>query len=146
VPDAWKDEIGQPPDRLPPTISLTPRSGERFQILITVVWAVAPGAKTPNGAVLRADVAAAAKNAEPQSVEGTLPLRELVGSSGKGFYFAATDHAPKPGEYKYLAQGMMKTGDIALAFTILTNDGQGAVVKAALTLLQTASHRGPGAV
>jgi hypothetical protein len=39
---------------------------------------------------------------------------------------------------------MIITGPIALAFTILTNDGQEAVVKAALTLLQTAQHNPAG--
>lgn len=146
VPDGWEERLSQPPDRLPPTISLTPRSGQNFQILITVVWAVGPGGETPDGATLRADVAAAARDTAPHSVEGTLPLRELAGSTGKGYYFVATDPAPKPGEYKYLAQGMIRTGQIALAFTILTNDGQDAVLKAALALLQTASQSGPGAL
>jgi hypothetical protein len=75
VPDGWTAEMQQPPDRLPPTIALTPQAGEKFVVLVTTVWAIAPETTVPDGATLRAKVAAAAKDAETQSVEGTLALR-----------------------------------------------------------------------
>ena len=79
-------------------------------------------------------------------MEGALPIQEFKGTEGRGFYFSATDRAPVPGEYKYLTQGIIRVGEIALAFTVLTNDGQEAVVKAALAVLQTAVHRSSGAI
>jgi hypothetical protein len=82
-----------------------------------------------------------AHEATSQSVERVLPIQEIKGVDGRGFYFAATDRAPKPGEYKYLTQGMIRVGEIALAFTILTNDGEESVVQAALKILRTAAHR-----
>jgi hypothetical protein len=77
-------------------------------------------------------------------VEGVLPLQEIKGVDGRGFYFTATDRAPKPGEAKYLTQGIIRVGEISLAFTVLTNDGQEAVVRAALEMLRTAVHRQNG--
>ena len=83
-------------------------------------------------------MASAAKDAEPRSVEGSLSLQDFQGSSGHGFYFRATDKAPPPGEWKYLTQGMVRTGPIALTFSILTNDGGEATEKAALEMIRLA--------
>ena len=46
--------------------------------------------------------------------------------------------APKVGEFKYLTQGIVCLGQINVAFTILTNDGQESVIKAALDALREA--------
>jgi hypothetical protein len=146
VPDPWQDELRQPPNRLPPTVVLSPRSGAPFQVLMTAVWPIGATAGRIDDAAIRAEVAAAAKEAEPQSVERALAIQELAGVNGRGFYFSATDKAPRPGEYRYLTQGIVRTGEIALAFTVLTNDGQESVLKAALEMLRTASHRPAGAV
>ena len=54
-----------------------------------------------------------------------------------------TNSAPKPGEFKYLTQGIAHVGDINLAFTILTNDGQETVVTDALDMIRRASQRMP---
>jgi hypothetical protein len=67
---------------------------------------------------------------------------EFQGRSGPGFYFSATDRAPKPGEYKFLTQGIVRVGELSVTFTILTNDGQEAVVKQALEALKGASQQG----
>ena len=48
--------------------------------------------------------------------------------------------APKPGEYKYMTQGMLVVRELAVSFTILTNDGQQQVVQDALTMLKSATH------
>jgi hypothetical protein len=142
VPDGWVSELKQPPNRLPPTIGLKPRSGTPFEVLVTAAWPMGPTSKIPDEATLRSEVAAAAKAAASQSVEGVLPVQEIQGAHGGGFYFAATDRAPNPGEYKYLTQGVFRIGEISLAFTVLTNDGQEAVVRSALEMLRTAEHRG----
>jgi hypothetical protein len=57
--------------------------------------------KISDEATIRSEVAAAAKKAASQSVEGTLPLQELKGIEGRGYYFSATDRAPGPGEYVF---------------------------------------------
>jgi hypothetical protein len=143
VPEEWKAELRQPPNRLPPTITLSPRRGAPFQVLATAVWPIGATAGRVDDATIRSEVAAAARDAEPQSVERSLAVKELVGLNGRGFYFFATDKAPNPGEYKYLTQGILRIGHIGLAFTILTNDGQDGALQAALEMLRTASHE-PG--
>jgi hypothetical protein len=146
VPDGWMDKVNHPANRLPPTMLLRPGAAGSGEVLITAVWPIPPATKISDEATLRSEVAVAAKKAASQSVEGTLSLQDLKGIEGRGFYFSATDRAPSPGEYKYLTQGIVRVGEIALAFTILTNDGQEAVVKAALEMLQTAVHRSSAAI
>jgi hypothetical protein len=137
VPASWVATVSQPSENLPPTIVLKAKSGQPFEILVTTVWAVGGGA-LPGLAEVKQEVGAAAKEAGPQSVEGTLSLQEFSGASNHGYYFKATDRAPKVGEFKYLTQGIVCLGQINLAFTILTNDGQDSVVKAALDALREA--------
>ncbi len=141
VPDGWTAQTQQPPQGLPPSIFLQPQNGIGSGLLVTAIWPIAPATKIPDDDTLRSQVAAAAAKLAPQSVEGTLRLQEFAGSSGRAVYFAATDSAPKPGEFKYLTQGIIRVGDIALAFTVLNNDGEDAVVNAALEALRSAMFR-----
>lgn len=141
VPVSWKDTLRQPPNDLPPTLTFSPNSGAAFQVLITPIWKVNQDMQMPGPEEMKSSVERAADGASQQAVEKTIPIRELKGSSGKGYYFSATDKAPKPDEFKYLTQGMLGVGDLAVTFTILTNDGQDAVVKEALSMLSSAAHK-----
>jgi hypothetical protein len=49
-------------------------------------------------------------------IRGRHIAQDLKGVTGLGFYFFATDRAPGPGEYKYLTQGIVRVGEISLAF------------------------------
>jgi hypothetical protein len=75
-----------------------------------------------------------------RSIETKLPVKEIHGTISRGYYFAATDRAPLPGEFKYLTQGIVHLDNLNLAFTILTNDGRVGVVQAGLEAMRTASH------
>ena len=144
VPQGWTSNIKQPPGGLPPTIEIGAHGDASFVVLVTAVWGNTP-TDTPDDGKIRSIVASAAKSAEAQSVEKSLSLRNFVGSSGSGCYFRATDRAPKPGEWKYLTQGMIRTGAIALTFTILTNDGQASIEKSALEMIRLAAQSGAAA-
>lgn len=146
VPEGWKSDLKQPPGGLPPTIGFGGQSGGSFVVLVTAVWGSSPGSAAPDDAKMKTTVASAAKSAEPQSLEGTLSVQNLVGGTGRGYYFRATDRAPKRGEWKYLTQGMIRTGSIGLTFTILTNDGQAATEKAALEMIRLAVQQSGEAV
>jgi hypothetical protein len=143
VPAAWKDSVTQPPNGLPPTITFSPKSGAPFQVMVTPIWPARPDAKVLTPDELKASVKRAADGAAPQAVETTIEVKELKGPANTGYYFAATDRAPKQGEFKILNQGMIGVGDLRVAFTILTNDGQDAVVKDALSMLSGAARSQP---
>jgi hypothetical protein len=93
---------------------------------------------------LREAVRDAAQRIQPQAFEESIEIRRLQGGNGIGFYFAATDRAPQPEEFRFMNQGALQTGELTLWFTILTNDGQEAVVADALAMLQAAIHHRTG--
>lgn len=58
-----------------------------------------------------------------KAVEKELPLIDLKGAQVEGCYYAATDRAPKQGEYKRLYQGAVAARDVLIMFTVLFNEG-----------------------
>ena len=142
VPRDWKDQNGQPPNRLPPTIAFGPGSGKPFRVLMTAIWPATKDRPPQSPDQVRATVERSAQGAKPQAVERDLHILEFQGRSGPGFYFSATDRAPKPGEYKFLTQGIVRVGELSVTFTILTNEGQELVVKQALDALKSAVQDG----
>ena len=54
------------------------------------------------------------------AVEKTIPLQEF--KSVKGYYFAATDSKPKPGEFGQLVEGVILSEGYLINFTLLTHD------------------------
>jgi hypothetical protein len=89
---------------------------------------------------MRHGVQQAADKVKPTALEHYLPVEELTGAPGRGYYFSATDREPKPDEFKYLTQGMLLVGDVVVSFAILTNDAQEEVRDQALAMLKSASH------
>ena len=71
-----------------------------------------------------------------QSVERTFPLLRLQGEQARGFYFRATDRAPRPDEYKYLYQGAVLVGTTIVTFTVLYNDDAKHEADAALEVVR----------
>lgn len=140
VLSSWRDELRQPPDRLPPAILLKPETGNAFAMLMTPVWPSKKEISSPTVQKIKELVQESAERVKPQSVEHVINVVELTGTSGKGYYFSATDRAPKPGEYKYLTQGILAVGELTVTFTILTNDSQGEIARDALTVVREAKH------
>jgi hypothetical protein len=134
IPDGWKDE---PKEK---SIVLSPREGTPFQVVLTPVARQKAGTSGDTAIQMRHNVQQAADKVKPSAVEQYLAVEDLKGAPGPGYYFSATDRAPKPGEFKYLTQGMLLVGDVVVAFSILTNDGQEKVREQALAMLKSASH------
>jgi hypothetical protein len=139
IPAAWNQKFDSPRKNLPPSVWLTPRQGASFNVLITPLAGTEVGAAMSDDLKLHAIVASIAKTTLSQSVEMTIPVHDLTGPDVHGYYMFATDRAPAPGEWKYLWQGMITIDDVPFAFSILTNDGQEAIAKAALELIRSAS-------
>jgi hypothetical protein len=116
VPLSWSDQVQKPPNRLPPTIAFKQSTGAPFYILITPLWQIGNAIPAMAPLAMKKKVTAAADNAQAQAVESTIEIKELVGASGVGYYFSATDRAPKPGEYKFITQGMIRVGQVTVTF------------------------------
>ena len=112
VPGTWKDQIKYPPGDLPPTIRFSQKSGEKFTIVFTPLWKM-PTAPANFGTAesIQQLVKGAASSVSSQAVEKNIEVKKINGSN-VGFYFSATDKAPKPGEYKYMTQGAIGVNEI----------------------------------
>lgn len=144
LPAGWQDESDLPPGGVPLTIRLFPAEGAPFEVFVTPESPEPTAAGVRDSAALREAVRDAAERMRPQAVEEQIEIRRLQGGSGIGFYFSATDRAQQPEEFRYMNQGALQAGELTLWFTILTNDGQEAIVADALTMLQAAVHRSTG--
>lgn len=144
LPAGWQDEQDVPPGGIPLTIRLHPVAGAPFEVFVTPESPEPTAGEVRDTEALREVVRDAAERIRPQAVEETIEVRRLQGRSGVGFYFAASDRAPQPEEFRYMNQGALQVGELTLWFTILTNDGQDAVIAEAIAMLQSAVHRSTG--
>ncbi|MFO1406913.1 MAG: hypothetical protein U1F08_05180 [Steroidobacteraceae bacterium] len=143
LPDDWSSRADTSNDNLSTTITLVPKSGDPFQIQVTPMAPTQGGPSLPSAADLRHFLEQNANGIRAQSVESEIRINELAGASGPGYYYSATDKAPTPGSYAHMTQGVLRVDGLVVTFTILTNDGQSAVVEQALTALKTARQVGP---
>ncbi len=137
VPAGWRDEVDT--SAKPPAINFRPADGKPF--IVTLILAQAPrGTKAPSTKHLRAEVEQMAHGIRRFSVEGDkVKLKHIIGSSGQGFEFFATDAAPAAGEFKYMTRGKLVVGnDVTITFTVLTNEGQEAVIRSTESMLKSA--------
>jgi hypothetical protein len=144
LPSGWKDQIRQAPGAASQEIMLSGFEGTSFVVMITPIFATPATAAdfgTPKS--IHAMVEKAAQAAAPRSVEGELGIVTIGGGQGPGYYFDATDRAPKPGEFKYMTQGAVGVGEMVCVFTILSDDAKSVVKTKALTMLSEAGWR-PG--
>lgn len=143
VPSSWNDQMRQPAANMPPTILFTPEHGYDFNVQVTPIWPTKPDAVVPTLEIIAQEVRKAADDAKANSVESTVLLHEIHGSSGDGYYFSVMDRGAKPEEFKYMTQGMVRVGYLMMTFTIVSSDKSGTVVKNALTMLQSARQEFP---
>jgi len=144
LPAGWEDQVEQPDGGGPPTIVMSIRPDGPRQVFITPEWADPTAKQVRELAQLRDAIRDAAERVKPESVESYLEVRQLNGSNGVGYYFAATDRDPGADEFKFMNQGALQVGSLTLWFTILANDGEDTVAVEALAMLQAARHRRTG--
>ena len=140
VPADWMDSVDQPPKAVPPTISFGPRQGKAFIVTVTPAWKLHPGDVDPTKENLRQRVESTLAGILPFAVEKDIKLVPFDGPSGPGFYFFATDSAPRPDEYKFMTQGALAVDELTVTFIILTNEGQQNVIRSALAMVRGAVH------
>jgi hypothetical protein len=135
VPDGWRQ--AQYPGPVA-TLSLTPASGNGFRMLVSPLARAGTAIASMDAPSVRKLVESGAAGARSQAVEKSLAIEDLRSSTVQGNYFSATDRAPKPGEFKYMTQGVMLVSGLPVTFTILSNDNAGAAVEPALLMLKAA--------
>jgi len=120
VPAGWQIKTQQPPDNLPPTISL---SNGKSVFLITPIWGQKGKALNTSDAQMRQLVEASGMEMLPNCVEKTLRISKIQGQNVKGYYSTLTDKAPKPDEFKYGTTSVIALNDLLISATYLSNLG-----------------------
>jgi len=117
-PEGWK--VDQDPDAKAdrPSLRMQPASGKDFLVLVTPFQLDANKRIDAQG--VRNLVDSVAATTGPRSVERKPVVQEFRSATVQGYYFTATDAAPKEGEWKYMTQGIMLVGKQAVGFTVLT--------------------------
>ena len=134
VPGTWKQAVRQPPGDLPPTITLSPATGDEFQILITPLWSPKKDLTFNQPAKVRNLIDNDLRGMSPSAVEKQVVLQEFKGNHAIGYYFLLTDKAPSPGEFPYVVRAGVAVGDLLLSVTVLcrskTSEGFTTTIKA----------------
>jgi len=140
MPSVWQNQTK--PTSEPPsvTVRFTPATGNDFDIYVTAVWLDAEKLRNITPDWLRKDVQGEAEKLLPRAVEKVAKLHELRGTQCIGFYYALTDRESKPGEYKYMTQGIFLTGELLTTFTALHRDMESPDVPKALEGLAAATY------
>ena len=109
---------------------------DRMQMLTTLT----PIGGTPGltaDEAMKALVSKSSRQFEEQAVEKEIKLQRISNGEAHGYYVCLTDKAPKPGEYKFLCQGMVSLRDLPINFILLYNDGGKADAARVLSALKT---------
>jgi hypothetical protein len=139
VPADWYDDPRSPQGALP-RVRLFDRLGPRppFDMTVTIAWSAGKDASFKEPTRLRGFVAQSADELAAATVEKRFPLREIQGEHGLGYFFQATIQSPSAGSWPHLTQGAFVTGDLLLAFSILTAEPKSPAVERAIEMLRTA--------
>jgi hypothetical protein len=133
VPPEWTEEPG--PGRTQ-TVRFARKGSKDFMVLVS--FAVPPEGKAAPGTPDRtqANVRRAADAARERSVERTIDVVALKGEAAQGYYFKATDRVPEKGGFRHIIQGEVRSQQVAVTFTILSNDGQESEAQRALEVMR----------
>ncbi|MFY9329128.1 MAG: hypothetical protein WAO76_14120 [Georgfuchsia sp.] len=136
VPLTWNDQLSQRQEGLPPTILFTPEHGHGFNVQIMPLWPRQEIA-IPGLEEIRRLISKAADDEKLLAVESDIPIHEIQGTSGDGYYFNVTYRVPKVDEFNQMTRGMLRVGELVLAFTIFSSDGAETSMTQALTMLKS---------
>jgi len=137
IPDGWVAQVRRPKTDAPPTVVVTSNAPTALQILISPIWPMGRE-HSPTLDQARGLVESAARQAQPQAAEQSLPLHRVAGEKTSGYYFTATDREPEPNGYKYLTQGALVLDELCITFTVLVNGEPQKPTEKALEMLKAA--------
>ena len=140
-PLSWREQTRQPPKGFPPTITLLPEEGTEFVVTITASWSTGGEQLFNSDEKLRALIESDREGMLPNAVESELPVRPIKGDFTHGYYYIATDKAPKPGDPAHILRAELATGKLLLSTTMLSRQKDSEAVRELLLMLQEAEHQ-----
>ncbi len=140
MPSVWQKQTKPTSDPPSVTVRFTPATGNDFDVYVTAVWLDAGKLRNITTEWLRQEVQGEAEKLLPRTVEKVAKLHELQVAQCIGFYYTLTDHESKPGEYKYMTQGIFLMGEVLTTFTALHRNMESPDVPKALEGLAAATY------
>jgi hypothetical protein len=140
MPDDWQERISREKPNEPPLIEITPASGATFRIVLSPVWPESAEDKLPDAEAIRTIMQTGAKAAKAESVEKDIAVQDVRGMQALGSYFSATDKDPAPGDFLNLTQGLVRLGEICVAFRVFSNGPRSVVLEPALKMVRLMRH------
>jgi hypothetical protein len=141
VPLSWREQTHQPPKGLPPTITLRPEEGTAFVVTITALWSAGGEQQFNSDEKIWTLIESDRDGMLPNAVESELPVRPIKGVFAHGYYYSATDKAPKPGDPAHVLRAEVATGNLLLSATMLSRQKDSEAVQEVLLMLQEAEHQ-----
>ena len=139
LPSNWRTSMRLPSLTLPPTIEFRGLRANDFEVLITVLWNK-PGGRLNSLGDIRAAVEQSGAELLPAAVQDSLILEEISGPHLTGYLYSLAKRQASSSEFKYFKQGIAKTGDLILTFTISAHDQNADVFGVALETLRNAQQ------
>jgi hypothetical protein len=136
LPSGWTGNVMPAAAGRPPTAELKSGAAGGPMMLVSAVGSDDPAFAT--AASLHAVLVRSSSLALASSVQKELPLTEFHVRGATGYWFHATDRAPKAGEYEQLVNGMLPVGDVVLDFTILSHETAPASTTVPLSIIESA--------
>jgi len=140
VPTSWKGDIHKPQKDIPPTIIFSPKKGNDFQVLITVLWDKVGEQDFNSPDKIRTYVHEDGQKILSKAVETKLVVQQMRGVNNIGYFYSLTDKVPNPGEFRYMTRGGIAVGNLLLNVTILYRVKDSESVKDALAMLREAKQ------
>ena len=121
VPAGWRvidSSVAQPPSAI---IRMRPPEGDRFYLQVTAIRLDPAKIAEITPEVIRERMRNVAKKVFTSAVESDVQLVDLRGNQAYGSHFSVTDAKSKntAGDYKYVTQGFIVSGELITNFTFL---------------------------
>ena len=140
VPSSWEQNIRQPSNELPPTITFSPDKGDEFKVLITALWSPKKDKDFNKSQNIKRLIENDLRGMLPRAVEKDVEIKKITGVDGEGFYFLVTDKTPEPDGYPYAIRAGVGVGDLLLSVTVLSRDKTSIGITATIAALKKAEN------
>jgi len=135
VPDAWQCDVLPTDHQQPAVLRCCAKAGSGFEMQLAPSLPVSGKSARSAARDLRRSVERMASAERANVTERNPAIRSLPTSDGAGYYFSATLLQPRSGHFMHITRGAIPAGHGTIAFTLLSDTDDRALVDAALLVL-----------
>jgi len=133
LPDNWR--VQRSADS-PPSLTLGPDRGQRFEVKILPFTSPQPGIPPSTPESLSGQANANAKYRARDAEEAVISVLQFRTADAFGYYYSFTDKAPKPREFRYFTEGLAQIAGYPILFVVSSEHASPELVTTVLKVLQ----------